>query len=128
MISAVSTVFLSYKHESPAHEGRVRAFADTLGAVGKSQGVSVVLDQYFAENNPAGPNEGWEIWSENQAAKATFVLVVASQQYHAGYNLQHPAGTAPGIIPEIFIIRKRIRGEGYQPNSIRPLALRPEDV
>ena len=123
----MATVFLSYKHESEEHTKRVRDFADALETAGQAQGVSVVLDQYFLKQNPAGPNEGWEIWSENQAAKADFILVIASRQYYEGYNLQHAAGTAPGIIPEIFIIRKRIRGEGYQPNSIRPLVLLDAD-
>jgi len=86
------------------------------------------LDQYFAQTKPGGPNEGWEIWSENEAAKADFVLVVASPQYHAGYNLQHAPGTAPGIIPEILIIRKRVRGEWYQPGTVSPVAPFPEDV
>lgn len=124
----MATVFISYKHESPEHKGRVLAFADALRSAGDAYGVSVVLDEYFKQKNPGGPGEGWEIWSENQAAKADFVLVVASRQYHAGYNLQHAPGTAPGIIPEILIIRKRIRAEGYQPNTIRPVALVPADV
>jgi hypothetical protein len=124
----VATVFISYKHESQAHSICLRTFADALLNAGKTQGISVLLDQYFAETSPAGPNEGWEIWSENSAAKADFILAVASRQYYDGYNLHHPLDTAPGIIPEIFIIRKRVRGEGYQPHSVRPLVLKPEDV
>jgi hypothetical protein len=124
----VATVFISYKHESPEHKGRVLAFADALRSAGDAYGVSVLLDQYFTQKNLGGPDEGWEIWSENQAAKADFILVVASPKYHSGYNLQHAVSTAPGIIPEIFIIRKRIRADGYQPNTVRPVALVPADV
>ena len=121
------TVFLSYKHESPEQTKRVRNFADALQNAGKSQAVSVVLDQYFEEENPGGPNEGWEIWSENEAANADFILVVASRQYFEGYNLRHAANTAPGIIPEIFIIRERIKAEGYLTGVIRPLVLQAGD-
>jgi hypothetical protein len=124
----VATVFISYKHESKAHTICLRTFADALLNAGRTQGISVLLDQYFAETSPAGPNEGWEIWSENSAGKADFILAVASPQYYAGYNLRHSPDTAPGIIPEIFTIRKRVRGEGYQPHSVRPLVLKPEDV
>jgi hypothetical protein len=123
----VTTVFISYKHESTEHGERVLAFAGALRSAGDTYGVSVLLDQYFKQKNPGGPDEGWEIWSENQAAKADFILVVASREYHSGYNLKHAAGTAPGIIPEIFIIRKRISAEGYQPNTVRPVALVPAD-
>jgi hypothetical protein len=124
----VATVFISYKRESPEHDGRVLAFADALRTAGNAYGVSVLLDHYFKQEKPGGPDEGWEIWSENQIAKSAFILVVASPKYHSGYNLQHAAGTAPGIIPEILIIRKRIRAEGYQPNTVRPVVLDPADV
>ena len=122
------TVFISYKHESAERTQRVRAFADELENAGREQGVSVVLDQNFLEQNPGGSNQGWEIWSQNEAFKADFILVVASRQYFDGYNLNHAPGTAPGIIPEILVIRERIKAEGYVIGTVRPLALQREDV
>ena len=122
------SLFFSYKHEDNTHKARVLAFADMLQHLGGAYGVSVVLDQYFASHNPAGPDEGWEIWSENQAIRSDYVLVVASRQYHEGYNLNHDPKTAPGIIPEIFIIRKRVRHDGYKPHTIRPIILQQSDL
>jgi hypothetical protein len=122
------TVFISYKHESREREQRVRAFADELQNAGRTEGVSVILDQYFERENGGGPNGGWEIWSENEAHRADFILAVASRQYFDGYNLRHPRGTAPGIIPEIFIIRERIKAEGYLTGTVRPLVLHADDV
>lgn len=124
----MATVFLSYKQESPEHNQRVRDFADALGKAGKAHGVSVVLDQHFSEKYPAGPDEGWEIWSENEAFKADFILVVASRQYYDGYNLRHTPGTAPGIIPEVFIIRERIKIKSFVTGFIRNLVLHADDI
>jgi hypothetical protein len=81
-----------------------------------------------SKRSPAAPTRAGKSGAKIKSPSPTFILVVASPKYHSGYNLQHAAGTAPGIIPEILIIRKRIRAEGYQPNTVRPVVLDPADV
>ena len=84
---------------------------------------SRLLDEYLKEKKSGGPNKGWQNWCRNEIAKADFILVVASPKYYAAYNSDHPPGTAPGIIPEIRQIQRRMRDESFEPNTIRPVVL-----
>jgi tetratricopeptide (TPR) repeat protein len=75
-------VFLSYSHDSDAHDARVLALSDRL--IG--DGLDCILDQY--EPNPP---EGWSAWMDRQLDEADFVLVVCTE----GYYRKAKAGMRP---------------------------------
>jgi hypothetical protein len=52
----MSEVFLSYRQTDDAQKQRVRAFGERLRAAG----ITVILDQFFLDANPGGPNDGWD--------------------------------------------------------------------
>lgn len=60
------TVFISYRHENdakhPEHQARVRQLGEKLRAAK----LEVVLDQFYVDSNPGGPDEQWPKWCENQ--------------------------------------------------------------
>src|SRR4051794_35658059 len=64
--------FISYSHDSPEHERRVRAFAERLIA----EGIDIVLDQYVVS-----PPEGWPRWMDRQIADADCVLLICTETY-----------------------------------------------
>src|ERR1022692_3492758 len=65
-------VFISYSHDTPAHESTVLALSDRL----RSDGIDTILDQY-----ETFPPQGWPLWTEQQVQTADFVLVVCTQTY-----------------------------------------------
>lgn len=79
------TVFISYSHDSEAHEQRVLALADQL----RANGIDVRLDQYVAH-----PPEGWPRWCERQAVECTFVLMVCTPTYRQRFDREDTPGDA----------------------------------
>jgi hypothetical protein len=120
----VATVFLSYRHENDEHRRRVRVLAERL----RESRVEVILDQFLLEKQPGGPGEGWEIWSENHARTGEFVLIIASVSYARCYSLMEESGKGLGVIPEAFLIRRRVRGENFRPESVRVAVLIESDT
>jgi len=74
-------VFISYRHENPEHS---RACDDSANCSGR-QGYPL-LDQFFLEENPGGPDVGWPKWCEDRANEAACVLIIASEGWFAAYN------------------------------------------
>ena len=120
----MATVFLSYRHENDEHRRRVLALADQLC----ESRLEVVFDQFLLEKRPGGPAEGWEIWSENQARTADFVLIIASVSYARCYSLMEEPQKGLGVIPEAFLIRRRVRGENFRPESVRVAVMIESDT
>src|SRR3954471_21653512 len=56
-------VFISYRHESPEHSRKVRGLGEML----RQAGLPVMLDQFYLEEHPGGPDDGWPKWSEDCA-------------------------------------------------------------
>jgi hypothetical protein len=56
-------IFISYRQETPEHQRAVRR----LGEVLRRANIPVALDQFFLEENPGGPDEGWAKWCEDRA-------------------------------------------------------------
>jgi hypothetical protein len=71
-------VFISYRHESTEHKEAVRR----LGTLLSQAKIPVQLDQFFLENNPGGPDEGWPKWCEDSAIESKCVLIIASEGWH----------------------------------------------
>jgi tetratricopeptide (TPR) repeat protein len=70
-------VFISYSHDSKAHEDQVLELADRL----RREGINCNIDQY--EQSPV---EGWHNWTQNEIKKAKFVLVISTKEYKNVFN------------------------------------------
>lgn len=97
-------VFLSYRHENDAHRARVRVFGERLRAAG----IDVVLDRFYLDANPGGPNEGWPAWSKRQATQSERVLIVGSPGWYRCYDGTEVAGSGLGAAAEGRVISQRI--------------------
>jgi hypothetical protein len=94
-------MFISYTHESPEHKARVHTLADRL----RQDGMMVVLDR---DCDPGGPSEGWDKWSENQAAECEVFLPVFTESYKRCWDGEQPPGVRLGVIHEAKILGRRI--------------------
>lgn len=100
----MSEVFISYRQTNDEELKRVRAFGERL----RDCGVDVVLDQFFLEINPAGPNEGWPQWSETQASKTEYILIVGTEPWFHWFEANQQPGYGLGSASETRVIRQRI--------------------
>ncbi len=78
MPSQPPKVFISYSHDSPAHEQRVLALAERL----RQDAVEAQIDRYVNGT----PAEGWPRWMENQLEWADFVLLVCTETYYRRFR------------------------------------------
>lgn len=99
-------VFISYRQENDAHRGRVYAFARRL----RQRGIRVVLDQFYLEENPAGPD--WVKWSEDQATNARRILIIGTKSWFDCYKGDCSPGKGLGAAYEAKIIRQRFYSSG----------------
>lgn len=83
----MTSVFLSYRHESDAHREHVRALAERL----RSAGLDVIFDGFEeAKNHGMAPAQGWPLWSIQQA-NCEHVLIIASSGWFRIFNRHEPA-------------------------------------
>jgi hypothetical protein len=95
-------VFISYRHESSDHALEVRRLGELL----RQTGMAVVLDQFYEDEHPGGPDEGWPKWCEDCANQSDCVLVVASEGWFAAYDNIEPPGQGLGAAIEARLIRQ----------------------
>ena len=88
-------VFISYSHDSCAHEDRVRALADRL----REEGVDAVLDQY----NTAPP-DGWPLWMDREIQKADFVVLVCTEIYRRRVEGREEPPKGRGVLWEAKLV------------------------
>jgi hypothetical protein len=88
----LNQVFLSYRRESEAHVGRVRALAEEL----RRRGLPVVFDEFYLAVKPEGPDEKWSRWCINQAKDSACVLMVGSSGWYAAFSDPRSAGPDEG--------------------------------
>jgi SEFIR domain len=100
----VSSIFLSYRHENDLHLRRVRQLAEQL----HTAGIDVVLDQFFSEANPSGPDEGWMGWTYRQSANADKILIVASASWFRNYEGKEAPAPGLGAAWEARLIQQRL--------------------
>jgi hypothetical protein len=81
-------VFISYSHDSPAHEKRVLDLANQL----RREGVDAWIDRY--EPHPA---EGWPRWMQNQIDSAAFILAVCTPTYCRRFEGHEKPGQGLGV-------------------------------
>ena len=103
-------VFISYRQISDTERQRVRAFAERL----RSSGISVILDQFFLEEHPGGPNDGWDKWSSDRALHTSHVIIIGSESWFQCFDKTQPPGTGLGAACEADDIRHRV----YEANGI----------
>ena len=103
-------VFISYRQTSDAERQRVRVFAERL----RASGISVILDQFFLEANPGGPNDGWDKWSSDRAIHTRHVIIIGSESWFQCFDKTQPPGTGLGAACEADDIRHRV----YEANGI----------
>ncbi len=111
----MKTVFLSYRQTSDAERARVRALGDRL----RSCGVDVVLDQFFLDEHPAGPNDGWDKWSSDHALHTDHVIIIGSDAWFQCFEKTQSPGTGLGAACEADDLRHRIYEAGGAIENIR---------
>ena len=85
--SASRTVFVSYSHDSRAHEHRVHEFVDRL----REEGVDCNFDVY-----EEAPPEGWPAWMDRQIRESDYVLVVCTEVYNRRVTGREAQGVGLG--------------------------------
>ncbi|HEY3863494.1 MAG TPA: TIR and AAA domain-containing protein, partial [Verrucomicrobiae bacterium] len=111
----MAKVFISYRQTDEPQRQRVRDFAERL----RKCGIDVILDQFFLDQNPAGPNDGWDKWSSDNALKTEFVLIVGTKAWFECFEKSQPPGTGLGAACEADDLRHRIYEGGGVISDIR---------
>jgi tetratricopeptide (TPR) repeat protein len=102
--------FISYRQLNDDERKRVRTFAERLRACS----VDVVLDQFYLDDHPAGPGEGWEKWSSDSALNSDYVLIIGTEAWFQCFDKTQLPGTGLGAACEAGGLRHRI----YKANGI----------
>jgi hypothetical protein len=97
-------VFISYRHESSEHAQGVRRLGELL----RQAKIPVMLDQFFMEEHPGGPDLGWPRWCEDCANQSACVLVIASEGWFAAYEKSELSGIGLGAATEADLFRQEL--------------------
>lgn len=100
----MSQVFLSYRQTDDEQRQCVREFGERL----RRCGIDVVLDQFFIDANPGGPNDGWPKWSSDRALETEYVLIIGTHAWFQCFEKKQPPGTGLGAAREAHDIFQRI--------------------
>lgn len=84
-----------------------------LGGDLRDAGIEVVLDQFFEDENPAGPDEQWGPWSVAQVKEADRVLMIGSPSWFRCYERKEDPGTGLGAAAEIHVIQAELYQSKY---------------
>ena len=111
----MSQVFISYRQTDDEQRKRVRDFGERL----RDRGIDVILDQFFLETNPGGPDEGWDKWSSDRALYTDYVLIIGTREWFQCFEKTQPPGTGLGAACEADDLRHRIFEAGGVIKTIR---------
>jgi SAM-dependent methyltransferase len=92
-------VFISYAHDSLAHENNVIGLCDVL----RRQGIDARIDVPAARQR-----QDWPLWMLNEFKVADFVLIIASPEYKRRAEGSAPQGEGLGVQWEASLIRNEI--------------------
>ena len=92
-------VFISYAHDSVAHQDQVLAFATFL----HDMGIRAVLDTWATNSR-----QDWYAWMIEQITEADYVLVVASPRYRSNGDGIGPQEQHRGIQSEAALMRELV--------------------
>lgn len=112
-------VFISYRAQGEPHKAAVHQLAQQL----QTSGLRVMLDQFYLEQNPGGPDEGWVRWSEAQAEGAACVLICCSKGWFESYKGEGSADSGFGAAVEAAIFSKAIYNAKNQNSRVRLVIL-----
>jgi hypothetical protein len=104
--------FISYSHDSKAHEQRVLALADRL----RADGLDVRLDQYVES-----PPEGWPRWTERQVVECSFVLLVCTPTYRQRFDREDAGAAGKGAQWEAMIAQQILYEAGTRNEKLIPV-------
>jgi SAM-dependent methyltransferase len=92
-------VFISYAHDSLAHENKVVGLCDVL----RLQGIDARIDVPAARER-----QDWPLWMLNEFKLADFVLIIASPEYKRRAEGSAPEGEGLGVQWESLLIRNEV--------------------
>ena len=110
----VPRLFISYSHDSRAHEDRVRVLANRL----RHDGVDAVIDQF-----DAAPQHGWPMWVDREIQKADFVAMVCTETYLKRVEGRDAPGKGRGVLWEAKIIYNHLYEEDRPLQKFIPILL-----
>jgi hypothetical protein len=113
-------VFISYSHDSPAHEQRVLAFAHRL----RQDGVDTHIDRYMNGT----PAEGWPRWMENQLEWADFVLLLCTETYYRRFRGHEQPEEGRGVDWEGALVTNEIYQDRRLTTKFVPVLLSPSEA
>jgi hypothetical protein len=105
-------VFISYSHDSQAHERRVRELSRRL----RGDGFDSVIDQ-----DELLPPRSWSLWCEAEICKADFVLMVCTEIYARRINAEVEADLWDGVLWEGRLIKQHLYSAGSADSKFVPL-------
>ena len=85
----MTTVFISYSHDSDQHRDAVLALSERL----RLDGVTTILDRYIN----GSPRQGWPRWMLDSLDEANFVLVVCTESYYRRFRGHEEPGKGKGV-------------------------------
>lgn len=94
----------------------------------RDYGIKVILDQFYLDENPGGPNDGWDKWSSDRALKTENVLIVGTESWFQCFEKAQKPGTGLGAACEADDLRHRIYEAGGVINNIRVVIFDDNDV
>lgn len=114
-------VFISYRHEGPEHARAVRRLGELL----RQAKLPVMLDQFYLDAYPGGPDVGWPKWCEDNANSSACVLIVGSQGWFDAYDKAAPPGVGLGAATEADLFRQDLYDEAGVNQRLRLVFLHP---
>lgn len=114
-------IFISYSHDSEEHKNRVHDLASRIRAI---EGLQVIIDR---DKLPAGPSEGWTLWSEAQVRDADKLLIACTEPYYRRYEGLEKPGIGLGSVCEAQAIRQLLYNTGGINQKFRVVMLAEGD-
>jgi tetratricopeptide (TPR) repeat protein len=114
----VPKVFISYSHDSQAHNDRILELSDRL----RAGGVDCVIDQY--EQFPA---ERWPRWCAKRIKESNFVLVACTETYLRRFEGEEEPGIGLGGTWEGHIITQELYDAQGRNSKFVPIIFSKDD-
>jgi tetratricopeptide (TPR) repeat protein len=111
-------VFISYSHDSKAHEDQVLELADRL----RRDWIDCNIDQY-----EQSPSEGWQSWTQNEINTAEFVLIILTKGYKTAFNNKLNDRSRRAVWEGNIITTELYNSRGHNSKFI-PIVFTSEDV
>lgn len=113
------SVFVSYSHDSPAHEERVLRLAARL----REDGIAPTIDQSVNGT----PEQGWPRWMLDKIDEAKFVLIVCTSTYYCRFRGHEQPGKGKGADWEGAIITQEIYDKRSNTTKFVPVYFEARD-